>query len=179
MGSRMILPYLNSDEYIQKIVPSDSVFISVKLPTFDEYEIRPVLDLPDDIKPEVRMAIEQQYNEWYSWFTSPEDIRKCLAPIVGTGWDIFSNTPILYFPKFNPILDEHTVSVHNNKENLILMGAQINQLHITDFIDFFRTIPEICNYLNLNEDDIINNPSNIGYHPVFGLRIIDYGLYNT
>ena len=26
------------------------------------------------------------------------------------------------------------------------------------------------------EEDIINNPSNIGYNPTFGLRIIDYGL---
>lgn len=176
MGSRIILPYLNSEEYVQKIVPSDSVFINIRLPTFDEYENDPILNLSNDIKPEIKTAIEQQYNEWYSWFTSPEDIRKYLAPIIGTGWDQYSNTPTLYFPRFIPILDEKVVSTHNNQENLILMGAQINQLHIKDFMTFFRAIPEICNYLDLNEEDIIYNPSNIGFHPIFGLRIIDYGL---
>lgn len=176
MGSRIVLPYLNSTEYVQKIIPSENLLISTKLPTFNEYENNPILNLSNDIPPEVKTAIEQQYNEWYSWFTSPEDIRKYLAPIVGTGWDIYSNTPILYFPRFTPLLDEKSVCAHNSRENLILTGAQINQLHINDFMEFFRAIPEVCNYLDLNEDDIICNPSNIGFHSIFGLRIIDYGL---
>jgi hypothetical protein len=58
------------------------------------------------------------------------------------------------------------------------MGMRLQQLNISEeeVTDFLREIPIVCNYLNLNEEDIINNPSNIGYNPTFGLRIIDYGL---
>ena len=55
---------------------------------------------------------------------------------------------------------------------------RLQRFNITEetVIDFLREIPIVCDYLNLNEEDIINNPSNIGYNSTFGLRIIDYGL---
>ena len=58
------------------------------------------------------------------------------------------------------------------------MGMRLQQLNVSEeeVTDFLREIPIVCNYLNLNEEDIINNPSNIGYNSTFGLRIIDYGL---
>ena len=51
-----------------------------------------------------------------------------------------------------------------------------NNIDEKECLEFYRNIPIICNYLNLEENDIIYNPSNIGYSPTFGLRIIDYGL---
>ena len=42
--------------------------------------------------------------------------------------------------------------------------------------DFDDKIVDLCDYYNLREDDLLLNPSNIGYHNLFGLRIIDYGL---
>ena len=52
------------------------------------------------------------------------------------------------------------------------------KLEITEeeVLEFLREIHILCDYLELNEEDILNNPSNIGYNPTFGLRIIDYGL---
>jgi hypothetical protein len=176
MGSRTILPYGESGEYIQKIIPHSSN-VNIELPSFDEYLDTCSLNLQGISQPELRTAIEQQYNEWFTWYTATEDTRRLLAPIVGTDWseDYF---PILYFPRFTPLLDDGLVYSLNNTENLIIMGMRLQQLNISEeeVTDFLREIPIVCNYLNLNEEDIINNPSNIGYNPTFGLRIIDYGL---
>ena len=178
MGSRIILPYGESGEYIQKIIPHDCSSVSgLNLPSFDEYLDTHFLDLQSIDKPEIKTAIEQQYNEWFTWFNATEDARRLLAPIVGTDWSEDS-IPILYFPRFTPLLDEGRVYSLNNNENLIIMGMRLQRFGIEedDVTDFFREIPLVCAYLNLNEEDIINNPSNIGYNPTFGLRIIDYGL---
>lgn len=176
MGSRTILPYGESGEYIQKIIPHNAT-VNIELPSFDEYLDTCSLNLQGISQPELRTAIEQQYNEWFTWYTATEDTRRLLAPIVGTDWseDYF---PILYFPYFTPLLDEGKVYSLNNTENLIIMGMRLQRFGISEeeVTDFLREIPIVCNYLNLNEEDIINNPSNIGYNPTFGLRIIDYGL---
>ena len=119
MSSRAVVPYYNnSKEYIQKRISVDPLRIGFKLPTFDEYENEQVLNLPSSLGAELKTAIEQQYYEWYSWFNSPEDIRKYLAPIVGTGWDQYSNTPILTFPRFTPLVDEEEVYKYNNNEKV-------------------------------------------------------------
>ncbi len=176
MGSRAILPYGTSGEYIQKVIPHSST-VNIELPSFDEYLDTCSLNLQGISQPELRTAIEQQYNEWFTWYTATEDSRRLLAPIVGTDWseDYF---PILYFPHFTPLLDEGKVYSLNNTENLIIMGMRLQRFGVSEeeVTDFLREIPIVCNYLNLNEEDIINNPSNIGYNPTFGLRIIDYGL---
>ena len=177
MGSRIVLPYGESGEYIQKLIPYNASLNSINLPSFDEYMDTRYLDLQNITKPDIRTAIEQQYNEWFTWYNATEDTRNLLAPIVGTGWSE-DNIPILYFPRFTPLLDEGKVYSLNSTENLIIMGMRLQRFNIseTEVTDFLREIPIVCNYLELNEEDIINNPSNIGYNPTFGLRIIDYGL---
>lgn len=177
MGSRIVLPYGKSGEYIQKTIPYDASLNSLNLPSFDEYMDTHYLDLQKINKPGIRTAIEQQYNEWFTWYNATEDARRLLAPIVGTGWSE-NYIPILYFPRFVPLLNEGQVYSLNNNENLIIMGMRLQQFNINEeeVTNFLREIPIICDYLNLNEEDIINNPSNIGYNPTFGLRIIDYGL---
>lgn len=177
MGSRIVLPYGESGEYIQKLIPYDASLNGIELPSFDEYMDTHSLNLQKINKPDIRTAIEQQYNEWFTWYNATEDTRRLLAPIVGTGWSD-NYIPILYFPRFTPILDEGQVYSLNNTESLITTGMRLQRFNITEetVIDFLREIPIVCDYLNLNEEDIINNPSNIGYNPTFGLRIIDYGL---
>ena len=177
MGSRIILPYGPTNEYIQKCIPRDISLEGIKLPSLDEYMDTGLLNLEKITKPELRTAIEQQYGEWFFWFAAADQDRALLAPIVGTGYDE-CYLPILYFPRFTPIIDEGLVCKYNNAENLITMGMRLGQLNITEeeVLNFIREIPILCDYLNLNEEDILNNPSNIGYNPTFGLRIIDYGL---
>lgn len=177
MGSRIVLPYGNSGEYIQKCIPSDPLLNNIELPSFDEYMDTKYLNLSNITKMEIKTAIEQQYNEWLTWYSATEEARRLLAPIVGTDWTDH-RIPILYFPRFIPIIDEGLLYSLNNTENLIIMGMRLQKFNISenDVTNFLREIPSVCDYLELNEEDILNNPSNIGYNPTFGLRIIDYGL---
>ena len=177
MGSRIVLPYGPTNEYIQKCIPRDISLEGIEFPSLDEYMDTCTLNLEKITKSELRTAIEQQYGEWFSWFTATDEHRALLAPIVGTGYDEYY-LPILYFPKFIPIIDESLIYQYNNTENLIMMGVRLGKLNITEeqVLNFIREIPILCDYLDLNEEDILNNPSNIGYNPTFGLRIIDYGL---
>lgn len=177
MGSRIILPYGPTNEYIQKCIPRDTSLEGIEFPSLDEYMDTGLLDIEKITKSELRTAIEQQYGEWFSWFAATDEHRRLLAPIVGTEYDEY-NLPILHFPRFVPLVDEGLVYKYNNTENLITMGMRLGQLNITEeeVLDFLREIPILCGYLDLNEEDILNNPSNIGYNPTFGLRIIDYGL---
>lgn len=179
MGSRIILPFNNSREFIQKKIPEEDIVKNYDFPLLDEF-----MDCKDNLyylKNEAEFktwpAIEQQYNEWYNWYTASEDIRRFLAPIVGTSYDE-NCLPILHFPRFTPIVDENVVFAHNETENLITFGMNLQHFGITytEVIDFLRELPQVCDYLGLIEDDILKNPSNIGWHSVFGLRIIDYGL---
>ena len=177
MGSRIILPYGTTNEYIQKCIPQDSSLEGIVFPSLDEYMDTCTLNLEKINKSELRTAIEQQYGEWFSWFAATDEYRRLLAPIVGTTYDNYY-LPILYFPRFTPIVDESLIYNYNNIENLIITGMRLGSLEITEkeVINFLREIPILCDYLELNEEDILNNPSNIGYNPTFGLRIIDYGL---
>ena len=58
-------------------------------------------------------------------------------------------------------------------QRLQWFGISFNQ-----YKNFAEKVSYLCEDFNLREDDIFLNPSNIGYHPVLGLRIIDYGLTN-
>ena len=177
MGSRIVLPFGPNDEYIGKYIPNDTSLEGIHFPSLDDYMETNKLDLNSIIKPELKTAIEQQYNEWFTWYTSSEECRRMLAPIVDTGYDEYC-LPILYFPKFIPLVDENAVYKYNNMENFIVMGMGLKKFHVLEeeIINFMRNIPSLCDCLELNEEDILNNPSNICFHPIFGLRIIDYGL---
>ena len=100
-----------------------------------------------------------------------------MAPVVHTYTDKYG-LPILCFPRFTPILDESLVFSYNDTERLLIAGKRLEYFHIKDesVIYFYRELPKVIDYLSLAETDIIMNPSNIGYNPTFGLRIIDYGL---
>ena len=187
MGSRIILPYGETGEYIQKAIPKDELLQNFKFPSLDAYmNDKSTLEEPIFIDEEqefvlpVWSAIEQQYNEWYNWYSAPEEIRNFLAPIVGSSYNEY-HLPVLYFPRFMPIMDEIMVDSLIENDALIIAGMRMERFNIKeiDVIHFFQDLRKVCDYLELNEEDIYNNPSNIGYNPTFGLRIIDYGLSNT
>lgn len=178
MGSRIIRSFNKSSDYIYKQIPHFSCLDGIKFPLLDSYLEENKLDLRKVKEKEAKFAIEQQYNEFYTWFTAPDNYRKFLAPIVDTSYDSKTGLPLLAFPKFIPLVDENAVNTHNEIENFILCGINANKMNISKdiLINFFRDLPSACEYLELDEEDIVNNPSNIGYSSVFGLRIIDYGL---
>ena len=178
MGSRIIRAFNKSSDYVYKQVPHFSCLDGIKFPLLDDYLEKNKLDLRKVKEKEAKIAIEQQYNEFYTWFTSPDEYRKFLAPVVDTSYDRKTGLPLLVFPKFSPLVNEVNVDAHNEMENFIICGMNANEMNIDKdlLINFFRDLPSVCDYLELNEEDIINHPSNIGYNATFGLRIIDYGL---
>ena len=177
MGSRIILPYGTSGNYIQKAIPTDENIKGINFPSLDEYydDKNSLYSLEKDFP--IWNAIEQQYQEWYNWRTTDEDVRKFIAPIVDSSYDN-SGLPILCFPRFKPLVDEALVYEYNEVENLVILGMRAQELGVreVDLINFLRDLNWVCDCLELNIDDIIKNPSNIGFHSDFGLRIIDYGL---
>ena len=182
MGSRLILPFGPSKEYIQKCVPEDDYLNKWKYPSLDEFYNKgfdSIYNHSGKNNSIAWSAVEQQYTEWGNWFNSPEYIKCYLAPIVHTYIDK-RGLPVLCFPRFTPLLDEELVYKYNNTEALLFAGKQLHYLYMTDkdILEFFRNIPKVIDYLDLVEEDILNNPSNIGYNPTFGLRIIDYGMSN-
>ena len=180
MGRRIILPFGHSGEYIEKHIPDDDKLGLWNFPSLDEFN-----ENPDTIYKHsgnwkattIWSAIEQQYIEWANWYNSPESIKQFLAPIVHTFTDK-NGLPVLCFPRFTPILEEGLVYNYNDTETLLIAGKHLEHFHLKDedVLKFFREIPKVINYLDLKEADIIINPSNVGYNPTFGLRIIDYGL---
>lgn len=177
MASRIITPYKNSNGYIQKCIPEDKSLEGIEFPSLDEFMENKELNIESVIKKELQHSIRQQYYEWYTWYTADEEFRKMLAPIVGSSYDKYY-LPILYFPRFVPILDENTINNFTDNENLIRAGMALQNLNVEEkiIVNFLRKIPLICDWLELYENDITFNFSNIGYSPIFGLRIIDYGL---
>ena len=179
MGSRIILPYGCSGEFIKKMIPDDGRLKNFVFPSLDDFsnDIDKILEHKQKDNTPLWSAIEQQYIEWMNWDISPESIKKYLAPIVHTFTEK-TGAPTLCFPRFTPILDESIVMSCNEKEVLILTGKRLEHFHVSDetVLDFYRALPQVIDYLNLVEEDVVINPSNIGYNPTFGLRIIDYGL---
>lgn len=176
--SQLSLSIEPTDIFVFKKIPDDPSLEGIKFPSLDEFlDDHLSLDLSSVQSLELNSAIQQQYSEWLSWHCSNEKIKKYLAPIIYTSYDKYG-LPILYFPYFTPLVDEKIIYTHNELENHLLAGMATQNFSIPkkDVIDFYRGVHYVCSLLELEEDDIVNNPSNIGYNPNFGLRIIDYGL---
>lgn len=124
-----------------------------------------------------RQAIMQQYNEIYIYNEASIKQRELLAPQMKIlpSW---YNLPRILYPKFYPLIPEDTVWKLNEYDLKVYLGQRLQWYGITfsEYKKFTNQVKDLCEDFCLREDDILLNPSNIGYHPVLGLRIIDYGL---
>lgn len=130
-----------------------------------------------NISKTTKQAIIQQYNELYIFEEAVLEEREILAPQVKVVHSLF-NIPDIYYPKFSPLLNENEVWSLDENDLRIKMGQRLQWFGISfnQYKNFAEKVSYLCEDFNLREDDILLNPSNIGYHPVLGLRIIDYGL---
>lgn len=126
----------------------------------------------------IKTAIIQQYNEIFLYNEVDTYTRQILAPQCGILYNDKNRLPKIIYPKFKPLCDDKTIWQYNEQNCLVLFGflAAQNQISRYDLFTFIEQVKEFCTNWNLCEDDILLNPSNIGVHPVFGLRILDYGL---
>lgn len=100
-----------------------------------------------------------------------------MAPIITIKTEK-NNLPLLYFPYFIPLMSDEKVWKYTDQELLILTGIRATGFGISEeeILTFFSKLPSFCEKYDLREDDLFFNPSNIGWNPNYGLRIIDYGL---
>ena len=127
-----------------------------------------------------QQAVIQQYNEILLYYYVDDYQRELLAPPCSILYSRPQNLPTIIYPKFTPLLPEELVWQTSEEDMPIRVGMRLNELKISfyDYKTFMNQIPELCEDLDLREADILLNPSNIGVHPILGLRIIDYGLTN-
>lgn len=168
--------------YIIKEIAWDDAFLNKK-----DLEFPPCGDLCqeelDKIFDEInlnkiaRQAITQQYNEIYVYNAASAAEKDILAPQVKIQYSFF-NLPSIMYPKFQPLMKEEEVWNLSEDNMLVCLGTRLQWFGInyTHYKNFTNKVEELCENCGLRADDILKNPSNLGYHSVLGLRIIDYGL---
>lgn len=173
------------DNFIRKIIPFDSNVDAIIWPSITQLIIKPSI-LDDNFTKcncnnRIKQAVYQQYNEILLYETVACEDKKILAPQCDISYSEGNNLPIIIYPRFTPLFTDEEVWKYNDEEILCLMGWRCSKLGISEqnLSLFLEQVKDLCSDYNLREDDIFKNPSNIGYHPIFGLRIIDYGLANN
>lgn len=154
----------------------------------------PVLQNPSDLDEHIdeftkkeALALYQSLNEIDIWENADWEERSILAPIVGVSYNNY-NIPIITFPKFVPLVSEEETYELEEDEAIVELQEKMTEFGYTDeqIGMFLEQVTNFCTDWGINEEDILQNLNNVGYHPVFGVRIIDYGLtdeevewYNT
>ena len=182
MSCRKISKIVEHIDLVKKSVEIPKEFDAIMFPDIDvvQYDSSS-LDAAFRIFPNlpyaVKQAIIQQYNEIFIYWDARGDRRKILAPQVTVSFDKH-NLPIIWYPYFEPLVNEDKVWSNRNHICMMYVGARAKELGISieEMRDFYAKVDDLCEYYDLVEDDIIKNPSNIGYSSLFGIRLIDYGL---
>lgn len=174
--------YANEGYIIKEINLDDFPWRTNKIPEFPKdgnYEVINRIFEECNVNSITQQAIIQQYNELYIYNEATPEERSILAPQVKVAYSLL-NLPDIYYPKFRPLMEEKEVWSLNERDLNIKFGSRLQWFGISfdDYKKFIDGVVDLCEEFNLREDDILLNPSNIGYHPVLGLRIIDYGLTN-
>lgn len=180
MGCRIIDNY---QEYISKYIPYFSIPDGLKFPIAEYVNKENLEHLFNQIDGQkiIKQAIIQQYNEILLYHNVNISQRNLLAPQCMIKYDHLFSLPTIFYPKFKPLINEDIVWKTNPNDLPILLGTELSKFNISfqDYKDFIDKVVDLCEEFDLREDDILLNPSNLGYHPLFGLRIIDYGLINN
>lgn len=171
MSIRKVKPYGNSD-FIQKTID-----IERKIPIIQSLD-----DLSNYEKEFTRreyLSIYQTLAEKEIWDGCSWEERGILAPVVHFFYDL-NNRPVLVFPRFEPLATEEETFRFEEEDVINELSWRLAQKGMTDdeIGNFIESILSFCDYYDMNEGDTLLNLNNLGWNPVFGARIIDYGLSN-
>lgn len=171
MSIRKVKPYGNSD-FIQKTID-----IERKIPI-----IQSLNDLSYYEKEFTRreyLSLYQTLAEKELWDDCSWEERGILAPIVHFFYDL-NNRPVLVYPRFEPLATEEETFRFEEEEVGMELNYRLSQKGMTDseIGDFIEKVLQFCEDYDLNENDTLLNLNNLGWNPVFGARVIDYGLSN-
>ena len=171
MSIRKVKPYGSSD-FIQKTID-----IERKIPI-----IQSLNDLSNYEKEFTRreyLSLYQTLAEKELWDDCSWEERGILAPVVHFFYDL-NNRPVLVYPRFEPLATEEETFRFEEEEVGMELNYRLSQKGMTDeeIGDFIEKILRFCDEYDMNESDTLLNLNNLGWNPVFGARIIDYGLSN-
>lgn len=133
----------------------------------------------DEFSKKEALALYQSLNEIDIWESADWEERSILAPIVAVSYNNY-NVPVITFPTFMPLCSEEEAEQMDEEEAIVMLQEKLNMLGYTDdqIGLFIEQITNFCIDWGVNEEDILQNLNNVGYHPIFGVRILDYGLTN-
>lgn len=169
MALRQIRPFNNSNEYVEKYI--EPLDISTQIPWFKIMPQDLFSNYNNIFKSRDLLSCAQQLQEIYIWNYSSFSERHILAPIVEV-INHETQPPSIVFPRFQPVAREGQI---------ITIDEILDTYNYDDYMyhTFLNNVEDFCEAWALEVDDILDNYNNIGYHPVFGLRIIDYGLSSS
>ena len=142
-----------------------------------EYSIDRLVEDKDRFTEEEFIALHQQFSELeVSQLATPEE-KAILAPLVEFFFDN-NNIPVLVYPKFTPILPQEDAALLSEEDAVARTLYEFSLKGVSDekLGKFYNLGFSICENFYLSKEDCLYNLNNIGYHEVFGFRIIDFGL---
>lgn len=169
MSLRLVDAYKNSNEYVVKHIP-----LTHKLDKPYE-DISDVVFDRDNLTPREYLMIYQSYNELDIYDGANTNERKILAPIIESFYDD-NNCLALVYPRFTPLAgDWESMSIPTDEVGSAIAskGFNLTREEINNFLEAAKRFAE--DY-DLSPEDSWGNLSNVGYSPIFGLRLIDYGM---
>lgn len=124
------------------------------------------------------LMLYQQFLELDIYDSANWKQRKILAPIIDFTYD-HNNAPVLVYPKFQPLATETEAFRLDEDEAVAAIQSFLTEnssMEDEEIGNFINDITDFCDSYDLRQDDVLLNLSNLGYSPIFGPRIIDYGL---
>ena len=169
MAVRFIRPYHSSNEYVEKYVDMQHYNLDIDwtIPVSQFLQVEGFY-LPSRLK----LACAQQMNEISLWNLSTPQERKILAPIIDLEYNK-DGPPSLIMPRFQPLcLESESFQQHHDIDKYL----DKNGITRNEWNNFKEQVVEFCDNWALADEDLLNNYNNIGFHPCFGIRLLDYGL---
>ena len=171
MSIRKVKPYGSSD-FIQKTID-----IERKIPLM--YGLEDLSKHETEFTRREYLSLYQSFAEVELWNDSSWEERGILAPVVHFFYDI-NNRPVLVYPRFEPLATEEEIFRFEEEEVATELNYRLSQKGMTDdeIGIFIEKVLQFCDDYDMNENDTLLNLNNLGWNPIFGARIIDYGLSN-
>lgn len=122
-------------------------------------------------------SLFQCFHELEIYNNATWEERKLLSPPLSVEYDN-KNLPNIIFPFIEPLMSETEAYSIEQDDSIfelqkILLKKGLKDEKIATWIE---KVSELCDKYSINSEDILNNLSNCGFSPLFGPRILDYGL---
>lgn len=171
MSIRKVKPYGNSD-FIQKTIDIDRKISYLA-------DLNELAAHEDEFTKREYLSIYQSLAEAEVWNDASWEERKILSPLVDFYYD-HNNCPVLIYPRFEPLASESESFRFEDEEVVNELSWRLAQRGMTDdeIGTFIERVLQFCDDYDMNENDTLLNLNNLGWNPVFGARVIDYGLSN-